>query len=321
VERLGAAFVSTPAPARAIAPGESLHFAVPLPGLTAGKHGVIARIDLAGDEARANDSDSILFRVGPGPIEVTEIQFHPRAGEGEWVEVANRSGVPIDLDAFALSDRTGAAAPPRPRESAGPLEPDSLAVLAQHRNDLLLRYPGIDAQRVWEVAPWSALNNSNDASGIADAVVVRDADGVLSDRVDYSSAGVPDGVPIEKRRGGWWPALQAAGSPLLPPLTPPPLRGHFQLTPRRIATARQSVSIQWDVIWPRATASLSVYDLAGRLVARPFEGVQIPARGQRNWSPAALRAGVYILALEIEPADRTERLVATQPLRIVSNAP
>ena len=74
-------------------------------------------------------------------------------------------------------------------------------------------------------------------------------------------------------------------------------------------------------MWPRATASLRVYDMAGRLVAQPFDRVTVPSRGQRTWLPGTLRAGVYVVALEIEPMDRSERLVATQPLRIISNAP
>lgn len=321
VERSGIPLATTPVPPHAIAPGETLHFALPLPGLDAGRHRLIVGSRVPGDEAPGNDVDSVTFRVGPGPVEVTEIQFHPEAGEGEWVEVANRSGGPLDLAGLTLSDRTGSPAPPRPPGEAAPLAPDSFAVFAQDREQLLAYYPGIDGRRVWEVAPWGALNNSNDASGIADAVIVREADGVLSDRVDYSSTGVPDGVPLEKRQGGWWPALQASGSPLLPPIVPPPLRGHFQLTPRRITDARQIVRIEWDVVWPRATASLSVYDLAGRIVARPFTRIEVPARGRRTWRPDHLRAGVYILALEIEPADRSERVVATQPLRIVANAP
>ena len=109
--------------------------------------------------------DTLLARVGPGPLEVTEIQFHPAAGEGEWVEVRNRSHEPLPLDAFRLGDRSGATSKV---EGGEPLAPDSLAVLAQDPAALLLAHPALDASRVRRVSPWSALNNSDDATGVAE---------------------------------------------------------------------------------------------------------------------------------------------------------
>jgi hypothetical protein len=77
-------------------------------------------------------------RVGAGPLEITEIQFHPGAGEGEWVEVRNRDTQPLDLAGFTLSDRgTARGVPGAGREA---LAPESLAVLAQDRAALLSRF-------------------------------------------------------------------------------------------------------------------------------------------------------------------------------------
>src|SRR6185503_7537367 len=93
---------------RALAAGDSVAFAIALPPLDAGKRVLRVRARLAGDESAANDADSLLVRIGPGPLEVTEIQFHPAGGEGEWVEVRNRGDGPLDLATFTIADRRGA---------------------------------------------------------------------------------------------------------------------------------------------------------------------------------------------------------------------
>jgi hypothetical protein len=184
-----------------LAAGDSIRFDEPLGPLAEGVGWVGARVALAGDEVPQDDADSILVRVGAGPLEITEIQFHPAQGEGEWVEVRNRSGVPLDPGAFTLSDRGPARG--MPSATAGALAPESLAVLVQSRAAFLARFPGADTARVWAVAPWASLNNSDDSTGIADIVTLRDTLGVPCDRVGYSAAGVPTGVPLERRDGVW----------------------------------------------------------------------------------------------------------------------
>src|SRR5262245_16111110 len=81
--------------APALAPGETTEVAVALAALRAGRGALAASVRLVGDEASANDSDTLLVRVGAGPLQLTEIQFHPAASEGEWVEVRNVSHAPL----------------------------------------------------------------------------------------------------------------------------------------------------------------------------------------------------------------------------------
>src|SRR5580765_6363110 len=88
-----AALVSLNAPA--VAPGETTLVSIPLATLREGRGAFAASVHLAGDEASANDSDTLRARVGAGPLEITEIQFHPAAAEGEWVEVRNTLHAPL----------------------------------------------------------------------------------------------------------------------------------------------------------------------------------------------------------------------------------
>jgi hypothetical protein len=259
--------------------------------------------------------------VGPGPLEVTEIQFHPSSGEGEWVEVLNRSGTPLALPEFSLADRRGL--PGLPAGGSGPLPPESLAVLAQDRLALLARLPRLDPDRVWEVRPWGSLNNSDDSTGVADVVVLRESDGTPCARVPYSAAGVPAGVPLERRPdGSWGPAADPLGSPLAPPRALPPLSARFTLHPRRLgAGGMKTATIGWDLPWPRGRIAVDLYDLAGRRVGQVLAETSVPARGERTWSAAALPPGLYLVALLARAEGGPGALTATQALRVEGGVP
>jgi hypothetical protein len=86
----------------ALAANETLQVRVPFTATPAGRGEVIARVLLPGDESSANDTDTLRVRIGPGPLELREIQFHPAASEGEWVEVRNRDTSPLALESYRI---------------------------------------------------------------------------------------------------------------------------------------------------------------------------------------------------------------------------
>jgi hypothetical protein len=281
-----------------LAPGESLAVAVPL-ALPAGDHRLHAMVELAGDESPGNDLDSLRVRAGPGPLEITEIQFHPSRGEGEWVEFRNRSPGPVDPGGFTLSDR--GASRGRPDWPGPPLPAGAYAVFAQDRAALLAAHAGLDSGRVADVRPWPSLNNTDDASGFADAVVLRESDGVPCDRQDYSGAGVPSGVPVELAPGGGWrPALDPAGSPLAPAREPPPLAGSFDVRPARLEPGGDA-RVAWALPWLRARLAVDIYDLAGDRVGAAMAEMAVSGRGERVWYAGALAPGLYVLRMRARP--------------------
>jgi hypothetical protein len=174
---------------------------------------------------------------------------------------------------------------------------------------------------VWEVKPWAALNNSNDSSGVADVVVLRETDGTPCRRIAYSASGVPAGVPIELRGGEWRPSRAPLGTPLAPPLTLAPLDTRFELTPRRLRAGAGVARLAWSLPWERARVSIEVYDLAGRRVRRALTDVPSAGRGERDWSIDGLAPGVYLVALlaRSDPGGLTLR--ETAAFRIEGAAP
>jgi hypothetical protein len=293
--------------------GESAGFEIALPPLAVGARRLVARVALEGDETPDNDADSLRVRIGPGPLVLTEIQFHPAAGEGEWVEVRNRSLIPLDLGGFRLSDRNGI--PGTPAGGGGLLAPDSLALMAQDRGALLARHPALDASRVWQVSPWASLNNSDDSAGVADVVILREADGTPVDRAPYGASGVPAGVPLERRDDRWGSSIDAGGSPLRPPRELPPIAGRLEVRPRRIASG-EPLRMSWSLPWPRARVAIEVFDLAGRRVARVIERADVPARGDLTWQPSNLPGGRYLISLRAVEWGGTATAGAVTPIRL-----
>jgi hypothetical protein len=315
---LGAAADTIVAPA-GLAPGDSVRLAATVSFATPGRTWAWARAALAGDERAENDADSLGARIGPGPLQVREIQFHPAAGEGEWVELECLDVAPCHVAEFTLSDRGVTRGVPDAVDLDVP--PDSLVVLAEDRSALLAITGHLDSTRVVAVKPWAALNNTNDSTGVADAVVVRERDGTRSDRVDYSASGVPAGVPLEWSDGRWQPSGDPAGTPLRAPVPLAPLPSRFTLEPRRVPPGAPRVTLSWALPWPGARVAVEVYDLEGRRVARPILDLGVRGRGERTLVLGGLTPGLYLVVLRARDDASAATLTETRALRVEGVVP
>jgi len=302
--------------APALASGETTEVAIPLGSLREGRGALAASVHLAGDEASVNDADTLLVRVGPGPLQLTEIQFHPAASEGEWVEVRNVSHAPLPLEAFKLGDHAGAVGSV---EAGPPLPPDSLAVLAQDPIALRVAHPHLDGVRIRKVAPWAALNNSDDASGFADQVVLAEADGVPVERVSYSASGIGAGITLERDGDTWRPSPLAGGTPLAPPRAAEPVAGGFRADPRRLHPEGDTVNFAWELPWASAKVTLELYDMDGHRTRRLAGPVASGAHGEQPVTFAALAPGLYLAVMRAESADGS--LTRVTPLRVDGGRP
>ena len=297
--------------APAVAPGETTIVSIALSALREGRGAFVARVQLVGDEAGANDSDTLLARVGAGPLELTEIQFHPAAAEGEWVEVRNSSHAPLPLEGFKLGDHAGAGGS---IETGPPLPADSLAILAQDPTALRMAFPALDGARVRRVSPWAALNNSDDATGLADQVVLAQADGVPVERVGYSASGIDAGVTLERAGDTWRPSPGPGGTPLAPPRPVAPVAGGFRAEPRRLHPGGDTVNFAWELPWGSARVTLELYDMEGHRTRRLAGPVDSGVHGEKPVTLDALAPGLYLAVLRAESSDGTFTRVT--PLRV-----
>ena len=304
---------------RAAAAGETLAVEAAAAAPEAGVHDWIATLELEGDESAAGTRDSLRVRTGPGPLELTEIQFHPALDEGEWVEARNRSSAPLDLAGWTLRDRSGtrgALAPP------APLPADSLVVLAQRRDLLVAAHPALDTARIVAVHPWPSLNNTDDAGGIADILDLADASGLPVDRAAYSAAGVPAGVTVERGADGRWrAALDPAGTPLAPAREPAVVRGAFAVLSPRLHAGAPSARVAWALPWREARIRIDAYDLAGDRAGALLAETAVAARGERDLAATGLGPGLYVLVLEARATVGSGSLQATQLLRVEGRSP
>ncbi len=277
-----------------VAPGDTLALAIDAAAGTAGVATWTAVLALAGDEQPERAVDSLRVRTGAGPLALTEVQYHPAHEEGEWIEARNASGGPLDVHGWTLTDRSGTRGV---ADASAPCPPDSLLLLAQDPTRLAARYPGLDTARVVRVHPWPALNNSDGKDGIADGVTLRDADGLPSDAMSYSAAGVADGVPLERDPDGRWRAsLDPNGSPLAPEAEPTPIRGRFALARARLPSGTANVHVAWSLPWA-ARVRVDAYELDGGWAGELLDDSDAPARGERDLAVAGLSPGLHVLVL------------------------
>jgi hypothetical protein len=94
------------------------------------------------------------------------------------------------------------------------------------------------------------------------------------------------------------------------------------VSPRRLAaTGSRTISIGWDLPWPRGRVAVDLYDLGGRRVTQVLPEIAVTARGERVWNVADLPPGLYLLAMVARAEGGAETMTLTQPLRVEGNAP
>jgi hypothetical protein len=301
-----------------LAPGDTLRISLALAWPDPGKLWLRVDLALADNHRPEGDRDSIPLRVGPGLLEITEIQFRPEPGEPEWVELRARE--PLAPDGWRILDAGGGSG--RVEAPGARLEAESLAVITQDRAALLARRPALDGARVWQAAPWPALNNTDGPDGFADRVTLREPDGTLGDAVAYSGDSVPAGGSLERGADGEWRPLPG-GSPLAPPRPLPPLAGRLLLAPSRWHPARGApLVVGYALPWPRARAALELYDLRGRRQAHLVSERDVTGRGEWTVGSAGgrgLPSGYYLVVLRARSG--TEEMVERTVLRIEAEAP
>jgi hypothetical protein len=88
------------------------------------------------------------------------------------------------------------------------------------------------------------------------------------------------------------------------------------VAPRRLLGG-SAARLSWSLPWQRARVSAELYALSGARVGAVLPELAAPPRGEREWRPEGLRAGLYLLVFHARPESGGEALSVTQPIRIV----
>ena len=290
--------------------GDSLDVALSFTPPGAGAWDAALQVRTLDDGVAANDRVTAKLQVGPGALIVHEVMSAPADGP-EWVELRNVAGVGIALADWTLEDATGHRATIEGPGFAFDVAPDSLVVLCADPAELLALYPQLASTRVAACEPWPALNNAAGGAGPADRVIVRAPGGRVSDAMELPGKD-PAGSSLERRavlapsrlRSSWGASAVRGGTPGRANSID---AGAFVPGVALVAgvarpRAGEGALLSFRTGFERASVSLAVYDLRGRLVRALLSGEDGPGRAGIAWdgkgaSGEAVAPGVYVAGL------------------------
>lgn len=254
----------------------------------AGRHDILAKLTLADDENRSNDSLRATIAVGYArhAVRINEIMYAPPAGQPEWIEIFNPQLTGFSLTDWVLQDESGTRAVIKNKITIPAL---SYRLLAASSNVAA----AFDIADSLVIVPdnFPTLNNSGDV------LLLRDFSGAVIDSVAYQTNWGAPGISAEKIwqereniMGNWRPSLATRGG------TPAALNS---VSPREIDLA--TVRLQFDPPRPRAGEEVQLIATVrnnGRRVVEQFTITFAHDRNQDN----AIQTGEEISRLAFTPA-------------------
>ena len=146
-----------------------------------------------------NAAELFLY-TSPGKLLVNEIMYRPESGFGEWLELFNNSGFPVNLEGWYMADATG-----RERLIADDrlvIAPYDYLILCQDIESFHLQYPQCSSPAAVPTGGWPRLNDSPSSingGAYADVVEIFDHFGRLVESIRYSDLlSSKRGVSIER---------------------------------------------------------------------------------------------------------------------------
>jgi hypothetical protein len=237
--------------------------------------------------------------AGSCPV-VSEIQALPLTGGSEWIELSSLTENVINLHGWSVGDGANQGL----LDSSAVLPANGQLVLAYDCTRLREQFGTVSLPCV-QPSRWNQLSTE------LDAVVLRGADGVTCDSVQWNAktwGDWPTGRSMERmdlRRSGSDPANWVAssnpngGTPgwlTNSVLEPVGSAVSIEVVSRRAIPGTRSAFVRLHAPW-NARLQAAIYDLSRRKMAIILDG-QIPASGELAWDGGDLRPGAYLMLLE-----------------------
>jgi hypothetical protein len=165
--------------------GDSLTLVLTYPHIRSGVHRIFCTLTMGSDEDSANNVAvaTIAVQAPAHALVINEVMYEPFEGSPEYVELYNRSGVPIDLGGWNMGDASGTAKHrmtiPLPKQPHW-VPAFSMCVIADD-STIVDHMSSVSAESSnFIIVPSLGLNNSGDD------ILLFDPAGATTDSVRYS---------------------------------------------------------------------------------------------------------------------------------------
>ncbi|MBZ0198557.1 MAG: lamin tail domain-containing protein [Ignavibacteriaceae bacterium] len=170
--------------------GDSVIVQTTINNVAQGSYNFIVKIIYPPDEDTLDNSINKSIVVYPPPIGaneiiINEIMYAPPAGQPEWIELLNRSLNPINLNNFKLSDNNSTVTI---TQTDNIILPGEFVILC--RDSSIKSYYNFSCKLI--TFSLQSLNNTGDA------VVLKDASGIVIDSLYYYPGWGGSGVSLER---------------------------------------------------------------------------------------------------------------------------
>ncbi len=163
---------------------EFIHF----DGLTDGYYRLDVRLLYQFDADLSNNHQHSAFIAGASPLILNELLFKQTAGNQEWVEIYNRSEMPLFMEDFYFEDAASTFT-----HFTGIIPPKTYMVICRYKQQFLDFYHYVDPDLVIESTSWAILNNDRETLFIADQY------GNVFDYFEYTApASYPADLSLER---------------------------------------------------------------------------------------------------------------------------
>lgn len=137
-------------------------------------------------------ASALLAQAAAAEIRITEWMY--QGAEGEFIEITNIGGAPIDLTGWSFDDDSRAP---------GTVDLSSLGVLAPGQSGVIAELDGALFRAAWGIDPAVPILGSNSVNlGRADEINIYDASATLVDRLTYGDQNFP-GTIRTQNVSGW----------------------------------------------------------------------------------------------------------------------
>jgi len=259
----------------------------------AGRHEILARLILAGDENLANDSLHMNLNIGYARevVRINEIMYAPPPSQPEWIEIFNPQPTALSLADWVLQDESNTRATVKNKATIPPL---SYRVLAAN--------PSVAA--VFKIADSLviALDNFPTLNNSGDVLLLRDFSGAVIDSAAYQPNWGAPGISAEKIwferenvTANWQPSQDARGG------TPAALNS---VSPREVDLA--ATRLRFEPAKPRAGENVELLATVRNSGRRNVERVTVAFahdRNQDNEIQSGEEIGSVAVTQSISPED------------------